>query len=144
MVHTRNGSSYSVQPDGPGQGKCKTRTSSAKSSSRKTHLEDARTGPNSPRSVPKSFDVESKPELIEANIVRAGPLPSGRHRSISVPIKKLVQSIKRRGKGNMPKPLAAGHELLLRHQELSGSGEDHRTLRMMEPIFLQRQVQKDK
>ncbi|MBW0574791.1 hypothetical protein O181_114506 [Austropuccinia psidii MF-1] len=28
----------------------------------------------------------------------------------------------------MPKPLAGGHELLLPHQELSGSGEDHRTL----------------
>ncbi|MBW0548244.1 hypothetical protein O181_087959 [Austropuccinia psidii MF-1] len=44
----------------------------------------------------------------------------------------------------MPKPLAGGHELLLTHQELSGSGEDHRTLRRMEPIVLPRQVQKDK
>ncbi|MBW0472296.1 hypothetical protein O181_012011 [Austropuccinia psidii MF-1] len=44
----------------------------------------------------------------------------------------------------MPKPLAGGHELLLTHQELSGSVEDHRTLRRLEPIVLQRQVQKDK
>ncbi|MBW0592279.1 hypothetical protein O181_131994 [Austropuccinia psidii MF-1] len=44
----------------------------------------------------------------------------------------------------MPKPLAGGHELLLRHQELSGSGEDHRTLSKVEPIFFQRQHQKDK
>ncbi|MBW0574969.1 hypothetical protein O181_114684 [Austropuccinia psidii MF-1] len=44
----------------------------------------------------------------------------------------------------MPKPLAGGHELLLTHQELSGSGEDHRTLRRLEPIVLQRQGQKDK
>ncbi|MBW0540365.1 hypothetical protein O181_080080 [Austropuccinia psidii MF-1] len=44
----------------------------------------------------------------------------------------------------MPKPLAGDHELLLTHQELSGSGEDHRTLRRLEPIFLQRQSQKDK
>ncbi|MBW0560175.1 hypothetical protein O181_099890 [Austropuccinia psidii MF-1] len=44
----------------------------------------------------------------------------------------------------MPKPLAGGHELLLTHQELSGSGEDHRTLRRVEHIFLQRQSQKDK
>ncbi|MBW0526315.1 hypothetical protein O181_066030 [Austropuccinia psidii MF-1] len=44
----------------------------------------------------------------------------------------------------MPKPLAGGHELLLTHQELSGSGEDHITLRRLEPIFLQRQGQKDK
>ncbi|MBW0525627.1 hypothetical protein O181_065342 [Austropuccinia psidii MF-1] len=41
-------------------------------------------------------------------------------------------------------PLAGGHELLLTHQEISGSGEDHRTLRRVEPIVLQRQGQKDK
>ncbi|MBW0583709.1 hypothetical protein O181_123424 [Austropuccinia psidii MF-1] len=41
----------------------------------------------------------------------------------------------------MPKPLAGGHELLLTHQELSGSGEDHRTLRRLEPIVLQRHGQ---
>ncbi|MBW0515835.1 hypothetical protein O181_055550 [Austropuccinia psidii MF-1] len=46
--------------------------------------------------------------------------------------------------GNIPKPLAGGHELLLTHQELSGSGEDHRALRRVEPIILQRQGQKDK
>ncbi|MBW0522365.1 hypothetical protein O181_062080 [Austropuccinia psidii MF-1] len=61
-----------------------------------------------------------------------------------MPIQKLVQSSQRRGVGNMPKPLAGGHELLLTHQELSGSGEDHRTLRRLEPIVLQRQGQKDK
>ncbi|MBW0579704.1 hypothetical protein O181_119419 [Austropuccinia psidii MF-1] len=44
----------------------------------------------------------------------------------------------------MPKPLAGGHELLLTHQELSGSGEDHRTLRRVEPPVLQRKGQKDK
>ncbi|MBW0585212.1 hypothetical protein O181_124927 [Austropuccinia psidii MF-1] len=44
----------------------------------------------------------------------------------------------------MPKPLAGGHKLLLTHQELSGSGEDHRTLRSLEPIVFQRQGQKDK
>ncbi|MBW0514089.1 hypothetical protein O181_053804 [Austropuccinia psidii MF-1] len=44
----------------------------------------------------------------------------------------------------MPKPLAGGHELLLTHQELSGSGEDHRTLGRLKPIVLQRQGQKDK
>ncbi|MBW0523291.1 hypothetical protein O181_063006 [Austropuccinia psidii MF-1] len=44
----------------------------------------------------------------------------------------------------MPKPFAGGHELLLTHQVLSGSGEDHRALRRLEPIFLQTQGQKDK
>ncbi|MBW0498380.1 hypothetical protein O181_038095 [Austropuccinia psidii MF-1] len=123
MVHTRNGSIYSVQPDGYGQGIGKTKYRSAKYSSRKTHLEGARAAPHSPR---------------------AEPLPSGSHRNISVPIQKLVYSSKGRGVGNIPKPLAGGHELLHTHQELSGSGEDHRTLRRLKLIVLQRQGQKDK
>ncbi|MBW0584308.1 hypothetical protein O181_124023 [Austropuccinia psidii MF-1] len=61
-----------------------------------------------------------------------------------MPIQKLVQSSKQRGVANMPKPLAGGYELLLTHQELYGSGEDHRTLRRLEPMVLQRQSQKDK
>ncbi|MBW0590159.1 hypothetical protein O181_129874 [Austropuccinia psidii MF-1] len=44
----------------------------------------------------------------------------------------------------MPKPVAGGHELLLTHQELSGSGEDHRNIRRVEPIVFQRQSQRDK
>ncbi|MBW0561186.1 hypothetical protein O181_100901 [Austropuccinia psidii MF-1] len=44
----------------------------------------------------------------------------------------------------MPKASAGVHELLLTHQELSGSGEDHRTLRRLGPIVLQGQGQKDK
>ncbi|MBW0464676.1 hypothetical protein O181_004391 [Austropuccinia psidii MF-1] len=44
----------------------------------------------------------------------------------------------------MPKPLEGGHELLLTHQERSGSGEDHRNFRRVEPIFLQRQGKKNK
>ncbi|MBW0571662.1 hypothetical protein O181_111377 [Austropuccinia psidii MF-1] len=59
-------------------------------------------------------------------------------------VQKLVQSIQRRGVENMPKPLAGGHELLLTHQELCGSGEDHRALRRLEPIVLPRQGQNDK
>ncbi|MBW0541998.1 hypothetical protein O181_081713 [Austropuccinia psidii MF-1] len=120
MVHTRNGSSYSVQPDGPGQGRANTRTSSAKSSSRKTHLEDSRDATHFQRSVPTNFDVNSEPKLIEGNILRAEPLPSGSHTNRSVPIQKLFQSSKRKGVQNMPKPLAGAHELLLTHQELSG------------------------
>ncbi|MBW0565991.1 hypothetical protein O181_105706 [Austropuccinia psidii MF-1] len=109
MVHTRNRSNYSVQPDGCGKGRGKTKSRSTKSSSRKTHLEDARVATHSPRSVPKDFDVNSESELINGN-----------------------------------KLLAGGHELLITHQELCGSGEDHRTLRRLEPIVLQRQAQKDK
>ncbi|MBW0514268.1 hypothetical protein O181_053983 [Austropuccinia psidii MF-1] len=44
----------------------------------------------------------------------------------------------------MPKPLAGGHELLCTHQGLSGSEEDHITLRRVDPIVLQRQAQKIK
>ncbi|MBW0512629.1 hypothetical protein O181_052344 [Austropuccinia psidii MF-1] len=144
MVHTRNGISYSVQPDGPEQGRGKTRTRSAKYSSRKTHLGDAKTAPHSPRSVPTNFDVSSEPELIEGNILRAAPFPIGSHKNISVQIQKLFHSSKRRGVGNMPKPLVGGHELLLTHQELCGSGEDHRAVRRVEPIVLQRQGQRYK
>ncbi|MBW0578237.1 hypothetical protein O181_117952 [Austropuccinia psidii MF-1] len=61
-----------------------------------------------------------------------------------MPIRKLPQRSQRRVVGNMPKPLEGGHELLPTHQELSGSGEDHRALRRLEPIVLQRQSQKDK
>ncbi|MBW0564545.1 hypothetical protein O181_104260 [Austropuccinia psidii MF-1] len=100
--------------------------------------------PHSPRSVPTNFDANSESELIHDNILRAEPLSSGSNRNLSMPIQKLVQRSQRRGVGNMPKPLAGGHELLLTHQELSGSGEDHRTLRRLEPIGLQRQGQKDK
>ncbi|MBW0584585.1 hypothetical protein O181_124300 [Austropuccinia psidii MF-1] len=61
-----------------------------------------------------------------------------------MPIPELVHRRQRGGVGNMPKPLAGGLELLLTHQELSGSGEDHKALRRMVPIVLQRQGQKDK
>ncbi|MBW0540718.1 hypothetical protein O181_080433 [Austropuccinia psidii MF-1] len=144
MVHTRNGSSYSVQPDGSGQGRGKTGERSGKSSSTQTCLEDARVSPHSPRSFPTNFDVNSDPELIQGYILRAGPFPSVSHRNISVPVQKLVQSSQGRGVGNIPKPLAGAHELLLTHQELSGSGEYHRALRRVESIVLQIQGQKDK
>ncbi|MBW0581651.1 hypothetical protein O181_121366 [Austropuccinia psidii MF-1] len=100
--------------------------------------------PHSPRSVPTKFDLNSESGLIHDNILRAEQLSSGSNRNISMPIQKLVQGSQRRGMGNMPKPLAGGHELLLTHQELSGSGEDHRALRRLEPIVLLRQSQKDK
>ncbi|MBW0461533.1 hypothetical protein O181_001248 [Austropuccinia psidii MF-1] len=61
-----------------------------------------------------------------------------------MPIEESVQSSQRGGVGNIPKPLAGGHESLLTHQELSGSGEDHRSLRRLHPILLQRKCQKYK
>ncbi|MBW0491394.1 hypothetical protein O181_031109 [Austropuccinia psidii MF-1] len=146
MVCTRNGSNYSVQPDGCGQRRGKTKSISGKFS-RKTHLEDARVSPHSPRSTTTKFDVNSDSELIHDNISRANPFSSGSNRDLSIPIKELVQRSQRGGVGNMPKPLAGGHELLLTYQEISGSVEDHITLRRMEPIVLQRQapeVSKDK
>ncbi|MBW0572446.1 hypothetical protein O181_112161 [Austropuccinia psidii MF-1] len=144
MVHTRNGSNYSVQPDGCGQGRGKTKSRSVNSSSRKTPLEDARVSPHYPRSVPTSFDVNSESELIHDNISRDEPFSGGSSKDISMPIQKLVQSSQRRGVGNKPNPLAGGHEGLLTHQEISGSREDHRTLKRLEPIVLKRQGQKDK
>ncbi|MBW0567429.1 hypothetical protein O181_107144 [Austropuccinia psidii MF-1] len=134
MVHTRNGSNFSVQPDGCGQRRGKTQSISGKSSSRKTHLEDSRVAPHSPRSAPTNFDMSSESELIHDNIPRAEPLSSGRNRSLPMPIQEFVQSSQRGGVGNIPKPLAGGHELLLTHQELSGSGEDHIAIRRVDPI----------
>ncbi|MBW0542117.1 hypothetical protein O181_081832 [Austropuccinia psidii MF-1] len=99
---------------------------------------------HSPRSMPTTFDVNSAAEMIQGNISRAEPFPSGSNSDISVPVQKLVQRSQERGVGNISKPLAGGHELLLRNQELSGSAEDHRTLRRVEPIFLQQQRQKAK
>ncbi|MBW0472344.1 hypothetical protein O181_012059 [Austropuccinia psidii MF-1] len=144
MVHTRNGRNYSFQPDGSGKGRAKTRARSGKSSSRKTCMEESGVAPNSPRSVLTSFDLNSEPELIQVNTLRAEPFPNDNHRNISVTVQKLVQRSQLRGVGNIPQPLAGGCELLLTHHELSGSGEDHRALRRMNPIVLQRQGQKDK
>ncbi|MBW0542901.1 hypothetical protein O181_082616 [Austropuccinia psidii MF-1] len=123
MVHNTNGSSYSVRPDGFGQRRVKTKCRSCKSSSRKTHLEDARVSPHFQRSAPTKYDVNSEYELIHDNISRAEPFSSGRNRSLSMAIQELVQRSQRGGVGNMPKPLAGSHELLLPDEELSGSGE---------------------
>ncbi|MBW0516856.1 hypothetical protein O181_056571 [Austropuccinia psidii MF-1] len=106
-------------------------------------MEVARVAPHSPRSVQSNFDINSESGLINDNILRAEPLSSGSNRNLSFPIQKLVQSSQRRGVGNMPKHLAGGHALLLTHQEHSGSGEDHRTLRRLVPIVLQTKSQKD-
>ncbi|MBW0559841.1 hypothetical protein O181_099556 [Austropuccinia psidii MF-1] len=46
--------------------------------------------------------------------------------------------------GKYAQAFGRGPELLLTHKELSGSGEDHRTLRRLETIVLQTQSQKDK
>ncbi|MBW0493324.1 hypothetical protein O181_033039 [Austropuccinia psidii MF-1] len=46
--------------------------------------------------------------------------------------------------GNISKPLTGGNELLLTHQEISGSVEYHTALESMESIVLKRRSQKDK
>ncbi|MBW0548006.1 hypothetical protein O181_087721 [Austropuccinia psidii MF-1] len=144
MVHTRNEIKYSVQPDGCGQRRGKTKSRSGKSSSRKTCLEDARVSPHSQSSAHTNFDGNSESELIHDNISRAKLFSSGRNQNLLIPIQELVQRSQRGGVGNVPKPLAGGDEHLLTHQELSGSGEDHRTLRRMESTIIQRQGQKYK
>ncbi|MBW0485640.1 hypothetical protein O181_025355 [Austropuccinia psidii MF-1] len=106
-------------------------------------MEDTRVSPHSPRSVPTTFDINVEPDLIQGNVLRFEPLPSGSHRNRSVPVQNLVQSSQGRGMVNLSKPLEGGRELLLPHQELSGSGEDHRARRRMESNVLQRQGHKD-
>ncbi|MBW0513215.1 hypothetical protein O181_052930 [Austropuccinia psidii MF-1] len=107
-------------------------------------MEDSRVAPHSPRPVPTNFDINSESGLIHDNILRAEPLSSGINRNLSIPIQKFVHSTQIRGVGNMPNPLSGGHELLPTNQQLSGSGEDHRTLESLEPIVLKRQSQEDK
>ncbi|MBW0469205.1 hypothetical protein O181_008920 [Austropuccinia psidii MF-1] len=103
--------------------------------------EETRPGPDL-ESFPQERHVWRMPEF--APFPKAEPFPSGINRSISVPIQKLGQSCKKGGVANIPKALEGGHELLLAHQELSGSGEDHRNIRRVEHIVLQRKGQKDK
>ncbi|MBW0502574.1 hypothetical protein O181_042289 [Austropuccinia psidii MF-1] len=128
IVHTRNVSNYSVQPDGCGQGRGKTIFRSVKSSSRKTHMEDARVSLHSPTSVPTNVDVNSESVPTHDNILRAEPPSSGSNRNLTIPLQKLAKSSQRRGVGNMPKPLAEGHELLLTNQELSGQSQKDKEL----------------
>ncbi|MBW0539470.1 hypothetical protein O181_079185 [Austropuccinia psidii MF-1] len=144
MVHTRNESNYSVQPDGSGQGRGNIRTRFGRPSSTKAHFEDSGVLPHSPRSVQTTFDINPKPELIQGNALKVEPLPNRSHRNISVPVKNLVKRSQGGGVGNLSKPLAGSHELLLTHQELSGSEEDHRTLRRMESLVFQGKCQKVK
>ncbi|MBW0471173.1 hypothetical protein O181_010888 [Austropuccinia psidii MF-1] len=56
----------------------------------------------------------------------------------------MAHSSKRRGVGNIPKPLAGGHELQLTHQEPSGSGKYHRALRRLEHTVVQKKVKRIK
>ncbi|MBW0501091.1 hypothetical protein O181_040806 [Austropuccinia psidii MF-1] len=83
--------------------------------------EEARPNPDL-ASLPQERHVWRMPEFP--------PIPQ-------VQIQNLVQSSQGRGVGNMPKPLAGGQEFLLTHQELSGSGEDHRYFKRVAPIVLQ-------
>ncbi|MBW0495937.1 hypothetical protein O181_035652 [Austropuccinia psidii MF-1] len=88
-------------------------------------------------SVPTIFELSSDPEIVQGNVLRIELLPSCRYKSISLSVRKLVQRSQERRVGNIPKPLEGGYELLLTHQEHSGSGKDHRPLRRSKPIFLQ-------
>ncbi|MBW0522622.1 hypothetical protein O181_062337 [Austropuccinia psidii MF-1] len=85
----------------------------------------------------KLWRIPEDPPIPQGNVLRVELLPSGSQRNISVPVQRLVQGRKGRGLGNSFKPLAGRHELLFTHQELSGSGEDHRALRSMESLVLQ-------
>ncbi|MBW0565308.1 hypothetical protein O181_105023 [Austropuccinia psidii MF-1] len=58
-----------------------------------------------PRCVPTSFEIDSKPALIQGNVLRAEPFLSGSHMNISITVQKMVQSSLERGVGNIPKPL---------------------------------------
>ncbi|MBW0502612.1 hypothetical protein O181_042327 [Austropuccinia psidii MF-1] len=144
MVHTRNESNYSVQPDGCGQRRGKAKSRSVKSSSRKTYMEDARVAPHSPRSVPTNFDINSESGLIHDNISRAEPLSSGSNRNLSIPIQKLVQSSQGRGVGNMPKPLAGPMNSYLHIKSFLGQEKTIELLGGWRPLSYKEKVKKIK
>ncbi|MBW0504605.1 hypothetical protein O181_044320 [Austropuccinia psidii MF-1] len=144
MMNNSNGRNYSVQPDGSGQGRGKTKARSGKYPSRKTCLEEARVAPHSPRSVPTSFDVSSEPELIQGNILRAEPFSSGSHRNISVPVQKLIQRSHRRGLGNMPKPFSGAMNSYLHNKSFLGQEKTIELLRGCSPLYFKEKVKKIK
>ncbi|MBW0589991.1 hypothetical protein O181_129706 [Austropuccinia psidii MF-1] len=115
-----------------------------RSSSRKTHLKYSKVSPHSPRSIQTTPEIKSELELIQGNGLSVKPLLNERHRDTSVPVLKLVQRSQRERMGNIPRPLVGDHELLLTHQELSASGEDHKALKRIYSIFFQIKGQKDK
>ncbi|MBW0460622.1 hypothetical protein O181_000337 [Austropuccinia psidii MF-1] len=144
MVRTRNGSKYSVQPDGSGKGRGNTRDKNWEVFFKEDPYGGCQTCPPSLRSVPTASDINSEPDLIQGNVLRVKQFPSGTHRNKSVPLPKLVQRSQARGMENFLKPLEGDHELLFTHKELSGPGGDHRTLRGMESLVFQGQCQRDK
>ncbi|MBW0468639.1 hypothetical protein O181_008354 [Austropuccinia psidii MF-1] len=84
------------------------------------YKEEARTGP----------DVESIPQ--ERHVWRIPGLPP------------ISQEKQKKRSGKYAQAFCRGNELLLTHQQLSGSGEDHRALRRVEPTVLQRKGQNNK
>ncbi|MBW0541817.1 hypothetical protein O181_081532 [Austropuccinia psidii MF-1] len=144
MVHTRNGSHYSVQPDGSGQGRSKTRAISCNSSSQKTFLEDARSPPNSPWYLPKKFDVNSEPELDQCIILKAEPSLSGSHRNILVPVQKQVHSNQGRGVVNIFKPLEGAIDSYLHIKSFLGQEKTIEILGGWSPLSCKYKVKKIK
>ncbi|MBW0528667.1 hypothetical protein O181_068382 [Austropuccinia psidii MF-1] len=71
-------------------------------------------------------------------------VPHRRHVWRMPQLPPIPQEKQKKRSGKYAQAFVRGHEILLTHQELSGSGEDHKTLRRVEPTVFQRQVQKDK
>ncbi|MBW0536689.1 hypothetical protein O181_076404 [Austropuccinia psidii MF-1] len=88
-----------------------------------------------------NLEVSNLPQ--ERHIWRMPELPPFPKKSINAN-KKIGSGQPKKRSGKYAQAFGRAHELLLTHQELSRSGEDHRTLRRLEPIVLQGQSQKDK
>ncbi|MBW0588366.1 hypothetical protein O181_128081 [Austropuccinia psidii MF-1] len=142
MVHTRNGSNYSVQPDGCGQGRGMNKYRSAKYSARKTHLEDSRVAPHSPRSVPTDFDMKSESELTHGIISRSEPFSGGSNRNISMQVQKLVQSSQIIRVGNMTEPLAGSMNSYLHVKSFLGQEKTIELLGGWRPLYCKDKVKK--
>ncbi|MBW0560743.1 hypothetical protein O181_100458 [Austropuccinia psidii MF-1] len=90
-------------------------------------------------------EARPKPEVSnlpqERHIWRMPKLPPFPKKFINAKTKIGSEQPKKRS-GKYAQAFDRAHELLLTHQELSGSGEDNRTLRGLDPIILQRKSQK--
>ncbi|MBW0484993.1 hypothetical protein O181_024708 [Austropuccinia psidii MF-1] len=96
--------------------------------------------PHYPQSVRTNFDVNSEPELIESNILRAEPFPSGINRNISVPIQKMVQRSKRIVVGNILKTLAGAMNSSLHIKSFLGQEKTIELLGGWRPLYFKEKV----
>ncbi|MBW0523409.1 hypothetical protein O181_063124 [Austropuccinia psidii MF-1] len=97
---------------------------------------------HSQRSVATKFDVNSKHEPIQGDILKAKPFPSGSNRNISVQVQNLVQRSQRGRVGNLSKPLAGAMNSSLHIKSLLGQEKTIKLLGGLSPLYFKEKVKK--